>query len=48
MWWKWGAFYRQKNLKDKGQQKICGCMVSKDIGIYNTCRHSDDSESLIE
>lgn len=43
-----GAFYRQKNLKDKGQQKICGCMVSKDIGIYNTCRHSDDSESLIE
>ena len=26
-------------VKDAGQRKICGCMVSKDNGMYNTCRH---------
>jgi len=28
-----------KNNKDKGQRMFCGCIMSKDIGQYNTCPH---------
>ena len=30
---------KRKNLKDKGQREVCGCIMSKDIGQYNTCPH---------
>ncbi|MEE3483411.1 MAG: DUF1848 domain-containing protein [Bacteroidales bacterium] len=30
---------KKKNNTDNGQRVACGCMVSKDIGGYNTCPH---------
>lgn len=31
---------KNKNNTDKGQRAFCGCVVSKDIGQYNTCIHN--------
>jgi DNA repair photolyase len=30
---------KTRNNKDKGQRQFCGCVISKDIGEYNTCPH---------
>ncbi len=34
------ANFDYKRFKDKGQRPICGCVISKDIGMYNTCLHN--------
>jgi DNA repair photolyase len=43
-----------QNLKDKGQRAECGCIFSKDIGMYDTCKHhcfycyANTSRNLVE
>ena len=32
-------YFISKHKKDQGQRPFCECMVSKDIGEYNTCPH---------
>ncbi len=33
------SYLSNANMKDKGQRPDCGCVESKDIGMYSTCRH---------
>lgn len=32
-------YFISSHKKDPGQRTLCGCMVAKDIGEYNTCPH---------
>ena len=34
-----GGWVLDGHRKDSGQRKACGCIMSKDIGEYNTCPH---------
>ena len=34
-----GEWVLDEYRKDNGQRKACGCIMSKDIGEYNTCPH---------
>lgn len=34
-----GSIEKKRSNKDKGQRQFCNCIVSKDIGEYNTCPH---------
>lgn len=32
-------YFESVHRKDNGQRELCGCMMAKDIGEYNTCPH---------
>lgn len=34
-----GTYATHGNNKDNGQRQFCGCIMSKDVGQYNTCVH---------